>query len=463
MELQDIASACVKCGKCIPACTTYQLHRDEVHSPRGFLESIYQYTQGNLTLDASLQNVLDTCFLCNHCVSSCPISLPIDGAIEQMRMRAKKSFFKRFYFFLLRHRWCMDWVFRLVAFIPPCAFRGGGSSLFKLQFAKKPFLKRYARYVGVIKAISLKESAPKDVGRQGVAKMHAGQFETLAGCGEERRGQNKAEQKEQSNPAQNLKKQRVGIFIGCLGNYNYPSIGESLLKILEILGIEVLLPKQECCGAPAYFGGDLETSLLLVQRNIAHLESLVDEVDAILIPEATCAAVMLKDWGKILRLGGVGEEWQARLSRLMPKMSMATPWLYHATSLPMLLACCGKQDLTFTYHDPCHAAGVLGITQEPRALLAENFHFYPLEDSTQCCGFGGVGIQMGHSALARRVGARKVDAILASGASVVSAECSACRVQISASLAKTLPKEKPYFAHPLELIAKALESLPRET
>lgn len=148
MELQDIASACVKCGKCIPTCTTYQLHKDEVHSPRGFLESIYQYTQGNLALDASLQDALDTCFLCNHCVSSCPISLPIDGAIEQMRMRAKKSLFKRFYFFLLRHRWCMDWVFRLVAFIPPCAFRGSGSGLLGLRFAKKPFLKRYARYVG---------------------------------------------------------------------------------------------------------------------------------------------------------------------------------------------------------------------------------------------------------------------------------------------------------------------------
>ena len=351
----------------------------------------------------------------------------------------------------------MDWVFRLVAFIPPCAFRGSGSNLLGLRFAKKPFLKRYARYVG-----------------QGVVRSRAGQSE----IGQSRAGQNKAGQSvvgrsgvegsergkagQKARPEQNLKKQRVGIFIGCLGNYNYPSMGESLLEILEILGIGVLLPKQECCGAPAYFGGDLETSLLLVQRNIAHLESIINEVDVILIPEATCAAVMLKDWGEILRLGRVGEEWQARLSRLTPKMSMATPWLYHATALPRLLARCGKQDLTFTYHDPCHAAGVLGITQEPRALLGANYRFSPLEDSTRCCGFGGVGIQMGHSALARRAGERKADAILASGAGVVSAECSACRVQITASLAKSLTKEKPAFAHPLELIAKALESLPKE-
>ena len=457
MELQDIASACVKCGKCIPTCTTYQLHKDEVHSPRGFLESIYQYTQGNLALDASLQDALDTCFLCNHCVSSCPISLPIDGAIEQMRMRAKKSLFKRFYFFLLRHRWCMDWVFRFVAFIPPCAFRGSGSGLLGLQFAKKPFLNRYARYVG--QGVVRSRAERSEIGQSRVGQNKAGQS-VVGRSSTEGSERGKAGQKE--HPAQNPKKQRVGIFIGCLGNYNYPSMGESLLKILEILGIEVLLPKQECCGAPAYFGGDLETSLLLVQRNIAHLESIINEVDAILIPEATCAAVMLKDWGEILQLGRAGEEWQARLSRLTPKMSMATPWLYHATALPVLLARCGKQDLTFTYHDPCHAAGVLGITQEPRALLGANYRFSPLEDSTRCCGFGGVGIQMGHSALARRAGERKADAILASGASVVSAECSACRVQITASLGKSPTKEKPAFAHPLELIAKALESLPKE-
>ena len=457
MELQDIASACVKCGKCIPTCTTYQLHKDEVHSPRGFLESIYQYTQGNLALDASLQDALDTCFLCNHCVSSCPISLPIDGAIEQMRMRAKKSFFKRFYFFLLRHRWCMDWVFRFVAFIPPCAFRGSGSGLLGLRFAKKPFLNRYARYVG--QGVVRSRAEWSEIEQSGVEQNKAGQS-VVGRSSTEGSERGKAGQKE--HPAQNPKKQRVGIFIGCLGNYNYPSMGESLLKILEILGIEALLPKQECCGAPACFGGDLETSLLLVQRNIAHLESIINEVDAILIPEATCAAVMLKDWGEILRLSRAGEQWQARLSHLTPKMSMATPWLYHATALPKLLARCGKQDLTFTYHDPCHAAGVLGITQEPRALLGANYRFLPLEDSTRCCGFGGVGIQMGHSALARRAGGKKADAILASGASVVSAECSACRVQITASLAKSSAKEKPAFAHPLELIAKALESLPKE-
>ena len=452
MELQDIASACVKCGKCIPTCTTYQLHKDEVHSPRGFLESIYQYTQGNLALDASLQNALDTCFLCNHCVSSCPISLPIDGAIEQMRMRAKKSLFKRFYFFLLRHRWCMDWVFRFVAFIPPCAFKGSGSGLLGLRFAKKPFLKRYARYVG--QGVVRSRAERSEIGQNRAGQSVVGRSST--------EGSERGKVGQKARLEQNLKKQRVGIFIGCLGNYNYPSMGESLLKILEILGVEVLLPKQECCGAPAYFGGDLETSLLLVQRNIAHLESIINEVDAILMPEATCAAVMLKDWGKILQLGRAGEEWQARLSRLIPKMSMATPWLYHATALPVLLARCGKQDLTFTYHDPCHAAGVLGITQEPRALLGANYRFSPLEDSTRCCGFGGVGIQMGHSALARRAGERKADAILASGASVVSAECSACRVQITASLGKSPTKEKPAFAHPLELIAKALESLPKE-
>lgn len=50
------------------------------------------------------------------------------------------------------------------------------------------------------------------------------------------------------------KKRKVGIYIGCLSNYNYKNVGVSLLKILDRLGIDTLVPKgQECCGAPAIF------------------------------------------------------------------------------------------------------------------------------------------------------------------------------------------------------------------
>ncbi|MDD3344460.1 MAG: hypothetical protein PHR87_13550, partial [Sulfurospirillaceae bacterium] len=32
------SDACVKCGKCIPVCTIHEVNRDEVTSPRGFID-----------------------------------------------------------------------------------------------------------------------------------------------------------------------------------------------------------------------------------------------------------------------------------------------------------------------------------------------------------------------------------------------------------------------------------------
>ncbi len=49
------------------------------------------------------------------------------------------------------------------------------------------------------------------------------------------------------------KKRRVAIFIGCLANYNYTNIGDSLIEILKELKIDAFIPKEQiCCSAPAY-------------------------------------------------------------------------------------------------------------------------------------------------------------------------------------------------------------------
>ena len=106
-----------------------------------------------------------------------------------------------------------------------------------------------------------------------------------------------------------------------------------------------------------------------------------------------------------------------------------------------------------SYHDSCHAKKVQGIFKEPRALLGKNFELKEMSDSSKCCGFGGVTIQTQKYHLARA--ASKADMIDESGASVVSAECSACRMQINDSLYHA--ESKVVFKNPIELIAQALK------
>lgn len=112
-------------------------------------------------------------------------------------------------------------------------------------------------------------------------------------------------------------------------------------------------------------------------------------------------------------------------------------------------------DSLITYHDPCHAKKVLKIHKEPRALLAKNHRLIEMSESDRCCGFGGVSMQSDRYALTLKAGAPKAQMIADTRANIVSAECSACRMQITNSLSHAGVNAK--FAHPLELIAKALD------
>jgi len=192
----------------------------------------------------------------------------------------------------------------------------------------------------------------------------------------------------------------------------------------------------------------------MTKKNIEYFESFIDEVDAILIPEATCSAMVKHDWEIFFKNRDL-PDLSHRAKKLSSKIFMATEWLYNNTDLEKLLEEKGKKfDELITYHDPCHARKVQGIYKEPRELLSKNYPLKEMSDSNKCCGFGGVTMQTEKFDLARRAGAPKVAMIDDTKAKYVSAECSACRVQISESLNNA--NSEVVFLNPLELIAKAL-------
>ncbi|TEY15598.1 (Fe-S)-binding protein, partial [Campylobacter sp. CH185] len=113
---------------------------------------------------------------------------------------------------------------------------------------------------------------------------------------------------------------------------------------------------------------------------------------------------------------------------------MASEYFYKFTSLEEILKTKNKFNYSITYHDPCHARKMQGVFKEPRELLKTNYHFVEMSNSNTCCGFGGVSMQTDYYDRALSVGLKKAQMIDESKASVVSAECSACRMQISNAL-----------------------------
>ena len=410
---------CIKCGKCIPVCTIHNVNADEVTSPRGFLDLLGAYQRGNLELDKTAKDIFESCFLCTACVEACPKSLPTDTMIEQVRADIGDKFgiawYKKIFFLLLRHRWLNDIAFKLGWVFQTCSFkikadRDSMTSRFNLPMLKAD------RVLPSLKKTSFLNSHPENINNGG--------------------------------------KRKVAVFIGCLGNYNYVDVGNSLLEILSHLGIDAFLAKdQKCCAAPAYFTGDFKTVDYNAKFNIEYFESFSKDVEAIIVPEATCSAMLKIDYEHYFH---DQPEWKARAKALKNKIFMATEWLEHHTQLSELLASKKKDTKIVTYHDPCHAKKMQGIHKEPRELISKNYDIVEMSDPNACCGFGGVTMQSEKYHLAKAAGIPKADMINKTKADIVSAECSACRMQINSSLGYT--ETKTVFKNPIELIAEALRS-----
>ncbi len=413
----ETTDECIKCGKCTPGCTINLVNNDEVTSPRGFLDLLGAYKRGELELDKNAKNIFESCFLCTHCTDVCPNSLPTDMVIEEVRADIAEKYgiawYKRLFFFLLRHRTLMDIASKLGYVFKSCVLqeqKNGLSTRFKLPIIKK------GRLLPSMMSKSFLNSYPEKI-----------------------KGQ----------------KKRVAIFIGCLANYNYTKTGDALVTILKALDREIFIPKkQKCCGAPAYFTGDFDTVLYLIKQNVEYFETFIDDVEAVIIPEATCSAMITHDW-EVFLINRGEHELAKRVGKMKNKIHIATKWLATQEELKQLL---GKKklDTLVTYHDPCHAKKVQGVYKEPRELIAQSYPMQEMSDPNRCCGFGGVTFQTEKYHLAEAAGKPKAQMIEQSKAQVVSAECSACRMQLSNSMHQE--KVDVEFKNPIELIAEALET-----
>ena len=421
-----ISDDCVKCGKCKPVCTIFNINQDEATSPRGFIDLLGAYERNELVLDQTAKDIFESCFLCTNCVEVCPNDLPTDMIIEQVRSDIAKKFgiawYKRLFFFLLRHRKTMDFLSKLGWVFQTCALKIDEKKQSALPRFSLPIVKK-GRVLPFADARSFLNKYPANI----FAK---------------------------NKKVEETKKNKVAIFIGCMSNYTYTNTGDSLVKILKKLELDIMIPKKQlCCGAPAYFTGAFDTVDYLAKKNIEYFETWIDEVDAVIIPEATCSAMIKQDWEHYFHNQ---PEWKERAIKLSKKIFMATKWLENSTDLKNLLATSGKKfDELVTYHDPCHAKKMQGVWQEPRTLLKQNYVLKEMSDSNRCCGFGGVTMQTEKYDFAKAAGAPKAAMIKETKAQIVSAECSACRMQITNSL--YLANVDVQFKNPIELIAQALE------
>lgn len=239
---------------------------------------------------------------------------------------------------------------------------------------------------------------------------------------------------------------RVALFVTCLVDQLFPSVGVATVRLLRHAGCTVEFPAaQTCCSQPGYNAGFPDYARPLARRTI----ELFEPYDAVVLPSGSCAAMLRHGY---LDLFQKQPAWQARARALAAKTYELAEFLVRVLGRTELGA---RFDARVTYHDSCHALRGLGLHEEPRRLLnaVEGLLLVEPERAEVCCGFGGA-FAVDFAELSAAMGADKVAALEQTGASCVVSSDSSCLMHLGGLLRRRGSRLRPL--HLAELLAEGL-------
>ena len=420
-QIADELAKCSRCGECRSVCPVFDSLGWEKYAARGKVALTRAVIDGKLELTASYEEVVTNCLLCLACVENCGSGVRLDRVIlaarNELAEKRGLSVSKRIAHWLLSgERELMDYLAR------------GGSVAQYLLFKRLP------------NSSGLKRRFPMpmvDKDRYIPSLVHRSFRNRIPEINNARRT-----------------KQTVLFFTGCLVNYVYPQIGESVVHVLNQFDTAVIIPRtQHCCGAPAETGGDLKTTRALAQKNLDALFAFPHDI------VTTCASggYMLKKiypglfdrkdpyFRKALSVAGRTHDINAYL---VNKIGIH--------EIEKKVKQIGKQKVT--YHDPCHLVRGQGIAEAPRRLLQAAYgdRFVEMTDADRCCGSGGT-YGLTHRNISLRILQRKTDCILATGADIVATACPGCIIQLKDGIQQRGDGANVY--HVIELLYRQITCL----
>ena len=235
---------------------------------------------------------------------------------------------------------------------------------------------------------------------------------------------------------------RAALFVTCLVDLFRPSVGFAAVRLLERLGVEVVVPaEQTCCGQPAYNNGDVETARAIARQVLAAFGGY----DHVVVPSGSCAGMLVRHYPELFRddpdMRGRAEDLAARTRELSAFLADA--------GMAGLID--GGFEGRVAMHDSCSARRELGIGTAPRVLLDRlGAQRVELRDAEACCGFGGT-FCVKYPDISGRMVSDKAEAVAASGAEVLVSGDLGCLLNIAGRLRRLDSPVRVY--HLAELLA----------
>lgn len=387
-QSEAILRKCVHCGFCTATCPTYLLLGDELDSPRGRIYLIKEMLENDRAADAKTVKHVDRCLSCLSCMTTCPSGVHYMHLVDHARTHIERTY----------HRPVPERALRriLAIVLPrPNLFR---FALFAARFAKPFRALLPGRLKGLVAMAPASIPSPSFVDRPGVY------------------------------PPAGPRRLRVALLNGCAQKALDPAINESTVRLLNRLGVEVVVANGAgCCGALTHHMGKVDASHASAASNIRAWKREIDGagLDHVVINTSGCGTTV-KDYGFMFRddpgladdaaqISSIACDITELLDKLQPERQIDLP------------------KLRVAYHSACSMQHGQKITTTPMALLSQvGFDTESIPESHICCGSAGT-YNLLQPELAGQLQARKVANIESLSPDVVAAGNLGCMIQIGAA------------------------------
>ncbi|RSK26620.1 anaerobic glycerol-3-phosphate dehydrogenase subunit C [Bacillus sp. HMF5848] len=237
-------------------------------------------------------------------------------------------------------------------------------------------------------------------------------------------------------------KRKVAYFVGCYATYNAPDVAQDFIKVMKYNGIDVVKPKQKCCGVPMFANGQMKQGLKNASYNIDSLLSYVKEGYDVVVTCTSCTLALKKEYVSFLGTDKAKE--------LASHVYDANEYLRMLHELGELNTQLAPSEQKVGYFSPCHmkAQGI----GNPAMDMLELIPGYQIQDvAAGCCGqCGTFGFKKEKYDVSMQMGEKMADAIAVTDGEYTVTECGMCKNQLDQLTNKPVK-------HPIQVLAKAYD------
>lgn len=215
---------------------------------------------------------------------------------------------------------------------------------------------------------------------------------------------------------------KVAFFYGCFINFYRPDIGARIIRLLESLNIDVVVPPQWCCGLPALGNGNLDLARYFARKNVASLSDYVDAGYDIVYSCTSCGLCLLNDYQGIMEI--------PRAKKIAQNAYDLHEYILRLIVEKDIRPAFGEIARCVAYHIPCHLRALkIGYPAAELMKMIPALECHVLDDA--CCGLSGsYGFKKTNEETAVQLGRRAVSLIRKTGADSVVSDCGSCRMQL---------------------------------